>query len=82
MPKRLVGAAGGAAAAAGGCWKLSAEDLGCCSSGSDPAGPSPAGDVAGEAVWDLGEATAGNPGGGPIVEGLRTGVGGVPVEEK
>jgi hypothetical protein len=81
MPKRLVGAAGGAAAAAGGCWKVSAENPGCCSSGSDPAGPSLAGDVAGEAVWDFGEATAGNPGGGPMVEGLRTDVGGVPVEE-
>jgi hypothetical protein len=28
-------------------------------------------------VWGLEEATAGNPGGGPVVEGPRTGVGGV-----
>jgi hypothetical protein len=81
MPKRAVGAAGEAAAAAGGWW----EELGRCSSDSDPVEPSPAGGVAqgaGEVVWGLEEATAGNPGGGPVIEGPRTGVGGVLVEEK
>jgi hypothetical protein len=44
MPKRVVGAAGEAAAAAGGCW----EELVRCSSDSDLAQPSPAGGVAQE----------------------------------
>jgi hypothetical protein len=63
MPKRAVGAAGEAAAAAGGYW----EELGRCSSDAHLAEPSPAGGVAqgaGEAVWGLEEATTG---GGPVV---------------